>query len=357
MTAHPLDLGRGVQLRELAPRPTLPLIIGPRFPGRIDTPWLVGWVREHRASLERALIDHGAILLRGFQVDSAQAFENVALAFDPNLQNDYLGTSPRNALTKYVFTASELPPHYPIPQHCEMSFLAKPPRRLFFHAQYPNVGPGGETPLCDFRAVWRDLDPVVRDRFERLGVQHIRNYGSPKDKSRDLWKLKRWDEVFGTTDRDVVEAKSREQGLTVTWSGDRLRLTNIQPAARPHPETGELVWYNHSQVFHLSAAHGELERVSRRPGQWRSAFFAALAKSLVTVKRKTTRSLDLAMHTTFGDGSEIPDEAMDAVREAIWKNLVAYPWERGDVLLIDNYAVSHGRLPYRGDREIHVAWA
>src|SRR5437773_9897653 len=76
---------------------------------------------------ERSMLaEHGAVLFRGFDVASPGQFEEVARAIDPELKNDYLGTSPRDALTKYVFSASELPPYYPIPQHCEMSFLPQP---------------------------------------------------------------------------------------------------------------------------------------------------------------------------------------------------------------------------------------
>ena len=363
------DLGSDLRVRDLDSGPTLPLVLSPRRAGPRDPRWLTAWVRDHRSGLDQALIEHGAILFRGFGVTRPEDFESVALAFEPGLGRDYLGTSPRNAVTDYVFTASELPPHYPIPQHCEMSFLAHPPRNLFFYAHRPNDGAGGETPLCDFRAVWRDLDPVVRARFEQRGVRHIRNYVGPGKTGRDLWKLKRWDEMFQTTDRALVEAKCRENGIEFEWigggqpgsarpsaDGDRLRLTNVQPAARPHPDTGEPVWFNHAQVFHLSAASGELKRVARRPGQARSAFFAALAAGLVAVKRRTSAPEAQAMHTTFGDGSEISDSDMEAVRDAIWKNLVAYPWQRGDIVLIDNAAVSHGRFPYRGPREVHVAW-
>ena len=63
------------------------------------------------------------------------------------------------------------------------------------------------------------------------------------------------------------------------------------------------------------------------------------------------------MHCTRADGSEIPDEDVARVREAIARRMVVFSWRRGDVLAIDNYAVSHGRLPYTGPREIAVAWA
>src|SRR5258708_1275956 len=87
---------------------------------------------EYIAAERSALEQHGAVLFRGFDIDGPEHFEQVARAIDEALKNDYLGTSPRDALTKYVFSASELPAYYPIPQHCEMSFLPAPPRRLMF---------------------------------------------------------------------------------------------------------------------------------------------------------------------------------------------------------------------------------
>ena len=63
------------------------------------------------------------------------------------------------------------------------------------------------------------------------------------------------------------------------------------------------------------------------------------------------------MHCTYGDGGEIADADMEKIRDAVWKNLVAIPWQRGDVVAIDNFAVSHGRLPFQGPRQIAVCWA
>jgi hypothetical protein len=63
----------------------------------------------------------------------------------------------------------------------------------------------------------------------------------------------------------------------------------------------------------------------------------------------------LAMQCTHLDGSPIADA--EAMREAAWRHLVVTPWRRGDVLAIDNDAVSHGRLPCSGPREVAVAWA
>jgi len=158
----------------------LPLVIEPSGDATDQT--LASWLEHNRDTLLGQLHERGALLFRGFDIDQPEAFERVVLALDPDLKDEYLGTSPREGLTQYVFTASELPGWYPIPQHCEMSFLPTPPRRLFFGCLVaPNngQGEGGETPLVDFRRVLQRLDPDVRQRFEERGIRTIRNYGPP----------------------------------------------------------------------------------------------------------------------------------------------------------------------------------
>lgn len=320
---------------------------------------LCGWLEGEREAFAGLLREHGAVLLRGFDVRAAIDFERVAKAIEPGLKNEYLGTSPRDALTEYVFSASELPPYYPIPQHCEMTFLREPPRRLFFSCLVAPQGGGGETPLCDFRRVAAGLDPAVRERFERGGIRIIRNYNGPSGGGRfDLWKLKRWDEMFLTTDRAKVEAKCAEQGFEAQWGpGDRLRLISQQDALRAHPETGAVAWFNHVQVFHQSSAASELRRVHGRQRDLRSLGLTQLARAVTGLRRRVSDAEALPMHCTYRDGREIPEADLEHVREVIWRNMVAFPWEVGDVVAIDNFAMSHGRLPYRGPRQVVVAWA
>jgi alpha-ketoglutarate-dependent taurine dioxygenase len=353
---HPLETPYSISPRE-GDAEALPLVVEPR--GDRDRGRLCGWLRANSAWVQGRLARNGAILFRGFDVPDAAGFEQLARAIDDDLKNEYLGTSPRTGLTDYVFTASELPGYYPIPQHCEMSFTASPPRRVFFCClREPAVGTG-ETPLCDFRKVWRDLDPAVRERFEKGGIRIVRNYTGPEGGGRfDLFQLKRWDEMFLTTDRAAVEATCRREGFEPHWlPGGRLRLVSTQPVTRVHPVTGETVWHNHVTTFHLSAAPGEYARIFRLRPSLRSFGFWQLSRALVALQRATRSSDDMAMHCTRVDGREIPDADVEAVREAVWKHLVIMPWRKGDVVAIDNQSVSHGRLPYAGPREIAVCWA
>lgn len=320
---------------------------------------LVAWLWANESRVRDDLTQHGAILFRGFDVDEAGDFERIARAIDDDLKNEYLGLSPRNALTPYVFSASEIPSPFPIPEHNEMSFVANPPRSLFFWCKTPPAPGTGETPLVDMRAVYRDLDPDVRDRFEHRGIRVIRNYRAPgKKRPWDLTQLKPWQDMFQTTERSVVEAKCAEEGFTPVWEDDgTLKLLSEQPAVKSHPRTGEPVWFNHAAVLHRSNADGELRRVFALRPSVRSLLSWIGGKAYDIGQRRLRDPSALPMHCTYGDGSEILDADMEAVRDAIWKNLVITPWYRGDVLAIDNDSTGHGRMPFFGPRMIAVAWA
>jgi alpha-ketoglutarate-dependent taurine dioxygenase len=335
----------------------LPLVLRPA--GEPSLERLCAWLRASQAWVQERLARHGAILFRGFAVGSPEDFERLARSIDDELKNEYLGTSPRDALTGYVFSASELPPFFPIPQHCEMSFVAEPPRRVFFCCLVEPRPGGGETPLVDFRKVWRDLDPEVRRRFEEGGIRIVRNYAGPSGGSRfDLWKLKRWDEMFLTTDRAAVEAKCREQGFEPVWTeSDGLRLISTQPVFRDHPVTGERVWHNHVTTFHLSAAPGEYRRIYGMRPTFRNLALWHFARAMVALQRATRSADEQSMHCTYADGREISDADMEHVRDVVWRHLVVYPWRLGDVVAIDNHSVAHGRLPYSGPRKVAVCWA
>jgi hypothetical protein len=198
----------------------------------------------------------------------------------------------------------------------------------------------------------------VRERFVRGGIRIIRNYDGPASRRRDLWQLKRWDQMFLTTDRAAVEAQCAAQGFQVTWgAGDRLRLISDHDALRPHPETGVPVWFNHVQVFHAGSAASELRRVHARQGDLRSLALSQFARLVIAARRRFTAADELPMHCTHRDGREIDPGDLEHLRDVIWKNMLIFPWQTGDIVVIDNASVSHGRLPYRGPRQVVVAWA
>jgi len=45
----------------------------------------------------------------------------------------------------------------------------------------------------------------------------------------------------------------------------------------------------------------------------------------------------------FGDGSEIPGEDLANVRKVLNSCQIVFDWQEGDVLIVDNYTMCHGR--------------
>jgi len=318
----------------------------------------VAQIAAETLEIKKAVLAEGAVLLRGFSINTPEQFERVALALEPNLQNNYAGTSPRNIRTKFVHTASELPAHYPIMQHCEMSFLPTAPRFLFFYCHVPPAS-GGETPICDFRKIYAQMDLQIRTEFETKGVRYIRNYsGLETRSSTDFFQLKKWNQLFKTTNHIKVEQECKKHEITPTWlPDDRLRLINDRPAMRTLSETGEKVWYNHLQVFHREAAAIEYRYIRKRRGDLFSLKYKWFLRMITWYKRHFKNPKTEAMHVVFQDGSAIPKSYVEHVLNLIWKNMIIYSWQKGDVLMIDNFSTSHGRLPYKGQRDILVAWS
>lgn len=316
-------------------------------------------LQADRQDLETLLLEHGALRFRGYALHTPADVEQVALAFDPQLAaGEYLGTSPRDALTRHVHSASELPGFYPIPQHTEMSFLQHPPRRIYFSCLLPSQL-HGETPLCDFRLVWRDMQPDVKERLTTQGIRIVRNYAGPQTpRSLDPFALKRWDAMFGTTDHGKIAEICLREGMTAEWlDRDRLRLVCQPPVMRPHPQSQEPVYFSHLQVFHVGTPEAELRRIHQlRPGL-RTAGWHQVGKLVANLTRQFKRPEDRAMDVTHADGTALADADVEHVRDVIWQHLVVEPWQRGDFVVVDNRSTSHGRLPYRGPRQVVVAWS
>jgi hypothetical protein len=61
--------------------------------------------------------------------------------------------------------------------------------------------------------------------------------------------------------------------------------------------------------------------------------------------------------TYYADGGDIPAEVIDEIRAAYIAERVSFPWQKGDVLMLDNVLASHGRSSFRGERTVIAAMA
>ena len=65
----------------------------------------------------------------------------------------------------------------------------------------------------------------------------------------------------------------------------------------------------------------------------------------------------LPSNATFGNGTPITTGELDEVRRAYRATEVVNPWQQGDLLILDNILVAHGRKSFHGPRRVLVAMA
>lgn len=312
-----------VRTELLRPGGSLPMVVTPTQ-GKPDA---AEWAASHREWIEARLRQHGALLLRGFKPGGVEPFEALVRAISPELPTFDEESSPRTQLSEGVYTSTDHPPAYPIQFHNEYSYGAQWPMKLFFCCLLP-ASRGGETPIADVRGVLGRLRPETREQFRTRKILYVRNYNN-------LGMGVRWQTAFQTTERAKVEAYCRSAGIEFEWGeGEALRTRQRGEALVRHPRTGEELWFNHGFFFNVRALEPESAR---------------------TALLETCAEKDLSTNTYFGDGGTIPDEVIEELRRAYQAEAVAFPWQRGDVLLIDNMLTAHARAPYSGPRKVLVA--
>lgn len=322
-------------------KPNLPLVVEPESSPSCAA--LVTWTATNAEWMSAHLLRHGGLLFRGFDVRTPEDFEQFAGLIAPRFLDYSRGTSPRSKVHGKVYTSTEAPPRVPIPLHCELAYVDHYPDRICFFCETAPTS-GGQTPIADMRQVYLALDPNVRRRFEERGLKIIQNV--PAVKSFRNYRI--WQEMFATEERAEVERACAAQGVTARWKPDgTLQLINIRPATIEHPQTGEKVWFNSAHNFHDSWSW-EFRR-SGRP------LFAFLARLIERRRRRRLAPEDYPNHCTFADGGEIPVEDIAHIRQTLWDHAVLFDWQPGDVLVLDNLRIAHGRMPYRGARRILVA--
>jgi len=340
----------------------LPLIISPRLDDSLE--FLCHWLVANRPWVDEQILNYGAVLIRGFQVNDAPEFERAIQSLQPSLSDSYRGTSPRSVFTgtKYTFSAADAPVNYPIAQHCEMSFLDSPPKQLYFGCLQESRTGGGETALCDFRSVAEQLDGSLRKKFESKKLQYRRRHYNEGEKwTTDVGSMLSWRQMFGTSDKSKVEELCREEGAPQPqWIGQNkdtfFQAWQDEPFVR-HPVTNEVVWFNHLQVFHWSTFPCELWYAFCRLHDVRF-LFRSIFFWVISIIKYVFLGHRMALDLRFGDGTDISVSEANQVRKIIHKNMVFSSWQKGDIMCIDNFSVSHGRQPtYDLGRKILVAWS
>ncbi len=302
---------------------SMPILVEPA----VEALDLLTWLQNNQQLVLNKVGAAGGVLFRGFQVASIADFEAcVALFADELLDYTYRST-PRSEVAGKILSSTEYPAGQHIPMHNEMSYSRSWPAKIWFHC-VTAADDQGETPLTDSHRVFERISPATRELFMEKGVAYIRNYGEGVDLP--------WQDVFQTEDRSQVETFCNRAGIEFEWlDAGRLRTRQEAQVVAKHPANGKMLWFNQAHLFHVSSLDPMIREFMI--GEFTEA--------------------GLPRNATFADGSTIPDELLDEIREAYRQEMVVFPWQEGDVLFLDNMQVAHGRRPFKGQRKVVVGMA
>ncbi len=141
-------------------------------------------------------------------------------------------------------------------------------------------------------------------------------------------------ETFETQDKDQIELFCEKNNIEYSWIGDNLYLCQHGVGILKHPTTSEWVWFNQANQFHPSSLPEDIY------------------KMLKLIHREQPDKYP--QFATFGNGEQIPEEYLHEITKTSFESSLSFKWQKGDLLILDNIIMAHGRRAYSGVRKILV---
>ncbi|KAK9054726.1 hypothetical protein SSX86_025805 [Deinandra increscens subsp. villosa] len=270
-------------------------------------------IRAEKQWLESLLLKSGVILFRGFPVTSPSDFNNVVEAFGfPELV--YVGgRAPRTNVVGRIYTANESPLDKQIPFHHEMAYVPDFPSKLFFFCD-EEPGIGGETPIVLSRIIYEKMNekhPEIVAQIEEHGLTY-KKVLSDEDRPSSFTG-RSWKSTYMTDDKNVATERAAKLGTKLEWMGNAVKIvTGPLPAIRLD-ENRRKTWFNNLVLSKTGPMNDNVE--------------------------------DNDTYVELGNGDLLPDHVVKDCLKVMEEECVAIPWKKGDVMLVNNLTVLHGRRP------------
>lgn len=293
------------------------------------------WVGAHRSQLDALILEHGGIVLRGFPLAISEDFGAVAACFPAYTGGYQGGAAARRSVAKGVYEATQRTGDQHIPIHQEMFYLRDYPNRIaFFAKKVAEVG--GETLVGDMRKITSGVPAPIRSKLETLGIENIRNFAPKTGSAQEnrLMDKRGWDFAFYTESEKEVEEICARRHMRPHWHDDgSLTVFNLEDAFVTHPITGEQVYRGGVHIAHFFR------------GSYDNTGQAA----------ELRQQQEFPSGAYLGDRSELSAEEDLQFQQLVDRFTYSWPWNDGDVMILDNLLTGHGRNPFSGIRATEVA--
>jgi hypothetical protein len=198
-----------------------------------------------------------------------------------------------------------------IPLHREASYVPGSPAFLMFYCERPAADGGGQTVICDGVRLLAGLPPADRAFVRAADIR---------------WEMPlpdgEWQARFGVTTPDAARAALAGwtgflkpwESLSATFSGNTMTLALGTRCVTPAQFDGEPSFCNSVLITHTRRGDGNY--------------------------------VEDRLRLRLADGSPFPAGTLARIAQSAADHTVAIPWQRGDIVVIDNTRFMHGRRAF-----------
>ena len=298
------------------------------FPVTFDTPSepvsIEEWVRQNRVAINQSLKKTGVVLIRGLAMQDPDHFEKFVAAFGLPVfpYKESLSNAVRVNYSERVFTANEAPPQVEIYLHHEMAQTPVSPSVLFFCC-ISAAEQGGATPVCRSDQLFEAFQlshPKWIEQLVSKGLRYVTRMPAVSDESSGQGRS--WYSTLNVSDKDEAEKKLAAMGYAYSWKNND-DLETLSPLL---PGMVDLTNGGQSFYHQLIAAYRGWPGVRENP----------------------------ASGVMFGDKTEIPVGLLESLSTMAVDYTTDLQWADGEIAMVNNKMIMHGRRPYSGNRKRQV---
>ena len=287
----------------------------------------IAWCQENSTKLLADITNSGAILLRNFDIQTAEDFSNVIEAIGIKRTKYIGGNNPRQSVhdDKMYFSTS-YPASWKITLHSEMSHLERAPAIVGFFAKNIRLDGGGETYLANSREILSHIPPELILEMKEKGITYTQRMRDARD---GFGFGRTWQDVFESESPEFVEQFCATHDIKIEWEGRTLVAKFNRTPTISHPMLGNEIWFNQAEQWHNSNIDNSVREIIR-----------------------TKLQGHFPHHCSYSNGDEFKLQDLESIREVYQRISHLHTWEKNDVLIVNNYTLAHGRAPYKGEREL-----
>lgn len=338
---------------------TLPLVIEPASAEFATPEFLQTFLAEHSSDIQQHIASYGAVLLRGFQVDTTKLFEQTVLSIQgmQGMSHLFMSEPGRERVDglDYVFhTNNRVKTGGTLHLggfHTENYYSPDVPSYISFCCLEPAKW-GGETGLIHMSQVYAKLDEALKEKLEKKAF-FVSKWPIPVIANR-----------YHITPAKV-KAVCVEFGLPVE---DEKFVVMHKPSVFTHPVTGkkivqanlcaEIPALNDRVLRHFIRDYRGFRWMMHRMAwkyigyqrlrQW-SLMLPALTRHPINFfkmrKEIRQRMKQYSANSLPRINSVFNEADIKTLASAMRESYASFLWQKGDVLLVDNLQVAHAGMP------------